>query len=136
MALSDAQLKALVLSDLGKTGDVTYTALVETWWELHAAKAARSSYLRFLYTKRQAIERMMADVSGQFDWHEADVSESHSQKMKNLTEMRQAVDAEIGQVQKAGAIPRVSQITTTAPVTVTTEPDPNSRRYRGDPILR
>jgi hypothetical protein len=94
--------------------------------------------LRYLYTKKSALEYLCALRAEDVTYSHADVNESDSNMFDHWSKMLEGVQAEVEKVesvQRGVRTPKTGMITATAPITVTSGCDPNSRGYRGDPLL-
>ncbi len=137
MAVSAAQAQALILDELALTGDAAWTARVATWWEFH--EEYQHTRLRYLYTKLAAIDKILMDRGDDVNVAVGTSREDAGQAFEHWEKLRQGIQGEIDALLaqlRSRRGPVVSTMTTTAPVTVTTPPDPNDRAYRGDPLRR
>lgn len=148
MALTASDYKSLIVTEVGDTTDGLINLEIETLWELYAATT--DLMLRYFQTKRKAIDLLMGKVREQisFSGNNAgnQVTVELSDKLDHLQTMWKNVSSEISdreQVlsdrvtagQQTLRQPVVGQLHQTAPVMGRSGyPDPNDRRYRGDPL--
>lgn len=134
MPLTPAQYQALIVAEVGDTPDGQVAAQIAALWEV--AGAQPSDVLRYLYTKRAAIDLLMGAVRQQVSFKALDgASVDLSDLMEHLTTMREAtqqrIDEAIATLDAGGAI---AEITTTAPIAPPPNwPDANAERLRGSP---
>lgn len=150
MALSDTQVQHLIVARVGDvdpaTGDpaATLTAGV-VWqhmndlWDGYANVAAISPGLRELYVRRDAIDLVIATISGRVDFTaSANLSIRRHQQIDTRLKQREAVEMEIERVEKfalAQRVPAMGQLTTVEPVSppFPLGPNANSPTYSGSP---
>ena len=144
----DAQWLRLIKADLGNADpadpaivaayDRMYEAL-PTVWALYIDKLARGVRLRYLYAKRHAV-LMLRGHAWQAVSNTDGIEESLSDQGKSLAAMYADMTDEIAVIEgseDAARGPMIAQIARTAPITPDypgLQPDPNSRRLRGDPL--
>lgn len=138
--MSDEQIQALIVAQVGDEvtaawPDGILAGNVATIWDGYADTG--SPDLQKLYTKRDCIDLVLGAVRGQVDFTiDNDHSRKQSQKRVALMEMRQACMDDVDRILATmGAGGAIGPITKTAPVMPGAgQPDPNARRYRGDPL--
>lgn len=131
----------LIVADLSQDKKPTteeFTAYVTTVWNFHADKQRRGNRVRYLYTKRQAIDRLLSGAFEDVDWTDADVTEKGDQITDHLQAMRKNVEEELATLlaSRNASAPAAAPIEKQFPIErdCNTQPDPNSRRLRGDPL--
>lgn len=137
MPLTDDQQQTLILSEIGKTGDADAITLVSLLWTKYEDQPAIDPRLRALFVKRDAIIALIGqNAAAVLVWKEADASQDNSGYIQALQKLLDVVNAQLAQIQGAGAA-AVGVLTATAPITDTCGViDPNARVYRGDPLQR
>lgn len=138
MPLSAADTQTLIARELKKLDDLPFLRLIAQLWELHSDRSLLSPRLQYLYTKRAAIEALIGENWEAHDVADEGVKESFRQMIQNLEGQAERLTAEIKQVESrtnGSRPPAAGQLTTTAVYTpLSGQPDPNARRYRGDPL--
>jgi hypothetical protein len=133
MALTEDEWKQLVILQCGDTETGILASTIDLLWLKNADRA--DLYTRFLYTKRDALDVLMATVRMKVDFKALDgASVSLSDLMDHLQQMRDDVEGLIDDEQ-AGILnaPAIGDITTTAPIMPPPFwPDGNDPRYKGD----
>jgi len=138
MTLTEAELKSLILLQVGDDSAGTLAAAIDLLWSSHADVA--NIALVALLTKRDAIDVMLARVRNQVSFKALDgASVSASDMFDHLFKMRELTEAQIeaAQAGQDGSV-AIGELTTTAPIGRDSPRgiDPNARGYRGDPLRR
>ncbi len=133
MPLTDAQYKSLAVLQVGDSADGVLATNSDLLWDKNDDRA--DSYTRFLYTKRDAIDTIMASVRGKVSFKALDgASVNVSDLMKNLQQMRDDVECLIDEQAVIMNAPQIGDLTTTAPIMPPPFwPDANSPVYKGSP---
>lgn len=137
------QYKSLIAADLDLDGDspeaVRFRVYIATVWDFYASQQRQGNTVRYLYTKRQVIDKLLAGSYKLVYYQDGDVSEQLGNIFDHLTKMRATVDEEL----TLALSRRQSATSAAAPITAQfpiepgqCEPDPNAREYRGDPLRR
>lgn len=133
----------LIVADLSQDKKPTmeeFTAYVTTVWSFHADKQRRGNRVRYLYTKRQVLDKLLSGSAEDIYWTDGDVSEQGGQVFAHWQEMRKTVDEELTELLKNRALagPLVGEIEKQYPIERDSncQSDPNSRANRGDPLRR
>ena len=115
MSLSAEQFQALIVGEVGDV-DTVVASQITTLWTLYDGET--DLYLRYLLTKRKAIDVLMGHVREQVNQQVEDASKDFSDKLKHLQTMWGNVDAEIRQVRaEAAAAAQQATTSTRQPVT-------------------
>jgi hypothetical protein len=139
--LTSAEYLALVINELGLAETSAPVRHISLLWRKHAPSGAVSTFLRYLYTKRDAIRFLLSDAATKHDIKAGDVAEAWSQDFTHLRMLLEdtntQITAELATV-SGGRGASVGQLTQVAPIQVEdgTYPNPNERAYRGDPLRR
>jgi hypothetical protein len=133
MALTDAQYKSLIILQCGDTANGTLATNIDLLWDKNDDRADLGT--RFLYTKRDAIDVLMAAVRSKVSFKALDgASVNLSDLMKHLQMMRDDVERLIDEQAQIANAPAIADIETTAPIMPPDFwPDANDPRYKGDP---
>jgi hypothetical protein len=138
MALTEAELKSLIVLQVGDDAAGTLAASIDLLWSSHADTSAIG--LVALLTKRDAIDVMLAKVRNQVSFKALNgASVSASDMFDHLWKMRELIDAQIEAAQSGadGAF-AIGELITVAPLGADSArgANPNARQYRGDPLRR
>lgn len=129
--MTDAELQALIIAQVGDDAAGTLATQVPVLWALYADQPTA---LRMLLCRRDAISIMLARVRTQVSFRALDgAAVNLSDLAKHLQAMYDQVEGQIAEAQRTGAAPLVAERTATAPITPTLPPDANDPRYRGSP---
>jgi hypothetical protein len=134
MALTAEQYQELVILQVGDDAAGTLAANIALLWARNDDRS--DNVVRFLYTKRDAIDVMLAGVRKQVTFKALDgASVNLSDLMRNLQQMRDDVQGLIDeQALIANGAGAIGALTTTAPIPPPPFwPDANDPRYKGDP---
>jgi len=138
MPLNSSQYQTLIVTEVGDNTAGDLAANIGTLWTKHDTIA--DDYLRYLFTKRSAIDFMLGGERYRVDFEALDGAKVKADQIyQHLLQMRELAEGLIAQGQSAlGGGGALSPLATTAPITRDRpgQPDPNARRYRGDPLRR
>lgn len=142
MALTEAEYKQLVLTEVGDDAKGTLASTLDLYWSRYSGTADLE--LRFLYTKRAAIDLMLGRARKGVDFVALDGSSVKlDQIFRHLQELRADVQSQIAASEEAAgadlhAAPESGQIAKTAPIMAPTGSllDANDTAYRGSPYRR
>jgi hypothetical protein len=147
VSVTAADLQNAIVSSVGDTDSGFLAASIAAIWALYADKAQSGPRLQFLYAKREAIDWLL----GQPEYANAvdvltqgGLSVKQSQKVATLQAKREETQKEIVRLElslrgtRTGAITTLDAVTPQAPpaglpVPVSSVPDANDSRFRGDP---
>lgn len=131
MSLTDEQYQQLIIAQVGDDEAGTLATNVPILWAQYADESAT---LRFLLTKRGAIECMQARVRKQVSFRALDgASVQLSDLLSHLATLYDQVQNQITAAESSGVLPQIGELTTIAPITPELPPDANDARYRGQP---
>jgi hypothetical protein len=140
MALSTAQLQQKIRREVGLPDNEELKLQVEEAWEQYEDRGLLGRSLRYLYAKRDALNWILGQNWKLFNWVDQGVVQSDSDRFKHLTEMLDRLEEELVRIETSGRNNRVIAVgTITAQNPLDNPyglPDPNSRIYRGDAVLR
>lgn len=150
MAVTELEVKQQIILEVGdvdpQTGDPPMPASagiiatrIDYLWERHAAWDQVGSGLRELHCRQAAIRLVLGVLAPRrFDFSDtrASLSVRAHQLVESYQQMLEEVCEEIVRAKTAGRASAVggyrgARLVHTAPVEVTTEPDPNALRYGG-----
>jgi len=137
MPLTDDQLKALIVLQVGDDAAGTLAANIDLLWTAH--DDVDDQALHGLLTKRDAIDTMLGRVRQQVSFKALDgASVNLSDLSKHLLAMRETLDGQIESAQAGVSAGAIGLLTQTAPIMRdnASQADPNSRALRGDPLRR
>ena len=138
MPLNQGNYTTLIILSVGDNAAGTLAANIDLLWAAH--EDVTDLALRALFVKLDAIDLMLGDVRRQVDTSGLDgASVKLDQLSKHLLDMRTQTELAIGQAMAgAGGGIAVGALTRSAPIMrdSASQPDPNSRIYRGDPLKR
>jgi len=135
MPLNATQYQALIVSEVGDNAAGALAAAIATLWTKHDTIA--DDYLHYLFSKRSAIDYMLGGERYRADFAALDGAEVKADQIyQHLLQMRELVDDLIAEASSAaGGGIALGELAQTAPIMPRTgQPDPNSRRLRGDPL--
>lgn len=139
-ALTEEQLKAKIASELGQPDSLELAAQIDLGWEQFAMYAYTAPNLRYFYTERDAIRWLLGGNWKKFNWMDQGVVQSDSQVFDHLHTLMMDVQTEIERLERIARGNRAGIVTQLANEAVYTNPfgypNPNSRIYRGDPLVR
>jgi hypothetical protein len=137
MALSDIEYQQDILAEIGDDG--TVAPAIETIWAKYTAKGFLSKQLQALYTKVDAINRLLGSPAARkrYTFKSKDAVHNLKELTDNLREMRKEALEERNLLEKrlnTGGAPAVGVMAATASITSPAGlPDANSGYYRGNP---
>lgn len=138
MSLTEQQHQDQIVLTVGDDAAGTLASNIALLWAARAPIANLD--LRALRVTVDAIDIMLGRVRSQVDFRAPDGSSvSLSDLFDHLITMREAALTELAQAQAgAGGGVAIGTLTQTAPIMRdrAAQPDPNSRRLRGDPLRR
>jgi len=142
MAVTAAQIQALVILRVGDAPDGVLASNIAAIWGSYADKASVYPRLQELYTQRACVEIVTARIRAQVDFSTGgDISIRASQQFTALLLMRGELDKQIMALEalaRGNRTPAIGAITAVAPETPPTGPDPfgpldgNDDRYQGN----
>lgn len=139
MALTEVELKQKIASELGLPSDPDLIEQIDLSWEQYEAQAYVGPNVRYFYVKRDAIIWLQGQNWKKFNWVDQGVVQSDSQRFDHLTALLEQTNAEIMRLETKARSRRPAVVGEIANQAVYTNPngypDPNSRAYRGDPLV-
>jgi len=146
MAVTAAQIQALVILRVGDAPDGVLASNIAAIWGSYADKASVYPRLQELYTQRACVEIVTARIRAQVDFSTGgDISIRASQQFTALLAMRKELDAQLTELEtraRGNRVGVIGQITAVAPESPPTGPEPfgpvdaNSERFGGSPYYR
>lgn len=136
---TEAEYKQLILDELGDSTSGALAANIDLLWSRFESTSDLD--VRYLLTKRAAIDLLLGQVRAQVSFRTSSGSSVDlDQLFQHLLALREQVGTEIGLSSSGGvgAGAAIGELTQTAPIMRDRagQPDPNSRRIRGDPLRR
>ncbi len=136
MPLNSSQYQALIVVEVGDNTAGDLATNIALLWAKH--DTIDDDYTRYLFAKRSAIDFMLGGERYRADFAALDGAEVKADQLfQHLLQMRKLVDDLIGETGAAGGGGMaLGELIQTAPIlrSSTSQPDPNSRRIRGDPL--
>jgi hypothetical protein len=148
VAVTAAQLQSRILLEVGAglEGSDELDLLTPSMagiWDAWAWKGLSGIGFQYLYAKRQAIDVLLGQLRRKANFTNGPLTVAQNQWVTNLQKLRDNVTADLLRFEAQAAAsrpPALAAILQTAPIM--NDPtlginqlDPNSRRYRGDPLL-
>lgn len=136
------EYQGLIATAFGLSDDDEFLDYVEKQWRVaaEAYPAATSRlYMRYLYTRREVLNGLLAGGWQSYDWKDSDVSEDEGGVFAALLKLKDGFDADIAAFLaqgRSGAVLGGQLTTTTAIPPVCGLPNPSDPAYKGDPQRR
>jgi hypothetical protein len=136
MTLSDVQYQALAIDEIGDDASSTLATAVPLYWARWSAIADLE--LRFLYVKRDAIDRLLGPAKDAIDIVSDGDSVKLDQRFTHLLALRRVVETLIDQAStRSNVRPAAGELTQTAPIMAPAGAfDSNHADYRGNVYAR
>lgn len=139
------QQKKLIQIKVGEhSGGGPVAASIDAIWDMYADKQIIDPRAQYFYALRDAIDIYLGLGIGAEVRIGTRMVKIDSDKVELLSKMYKNCQEEIEKIEKrsrASQAPAVGSIAATAPITPASDPrtvcspDPNSRRFRGDPLF-
>lgn len=136
--MTEEEYIALIIVEIGgDTTDALLATNLPTYWDLHSD--APSDAARFLLVKMDGLRLLLGQAARQVDFR---TSSGSSVKLSDLFEhfrlLLDMAQTQAGLASGAAGGVALGALTTTAPIMRDRpgQPNPNSRRIRGDPLRR
>jgi hypothetical protein len=136
--MTEDEYIALIITEIGgDTSDGLLAANLPTYWALHASVADLT--LRALLTKIDGIRLLLGQTWRQVNFKALDgATVNLSDMFEHLTKLLELAEGQAAAATSAAGGIAIGALTTTAPIMRdrSSQPNPNSRRIRGDPLRR
>jgi hypothetical protein len=135
MPLTSSQYQTLIVTEVGDNQAGQLAAAIAELWTKHDTIA--DDYLRYLFTKRSAIDFMLGGNRYYVDFEGLDGAKAKADQIyQHLLQMRELVEGLIAEAgAAAGGGLALGELVQTAPIMPRPgQRDPNSRHLRGDPL--
>jgi len=144
VTLSQSQIQRLLRS-VGRPDDSDIQADIPSFIQERQESnplSCVSTRLLYLYVRVDVIDGLMGGTWELVTWKEGDEQDNDSDKLKALIAMKKSVMEEIEELEEeistgitgGGQTALVGQLATTHTVMHPCHPNPNDRRYAGDPL--